>query len=85
MGLVAQSAQGIMTFYDLTLHKDDWIRFAIVAGGSIIVYIFLWKKNRPLAIIILLGLIGYLSYHTFNWQEIKTHFFVDWGSGGLTK
>ena len=62
---------------------DELIHFGGIMLAALLAYIFFWKKNRPLAVVILVSLIGYLAYHVVDWPYFQKYFFVDWGGGGI--
>ena len=67
----------------MDLTTSEMFRFGGVAVAALVVYAFLWKKNRPLALAILLTLVGYLLYYTVNWNSVRKSTFISWGGGGI--
>lgn len=65
-------------------NTNELLHYGGVFVVALVAYAFFWKKNRPLAVVILLSLIGYLAYHVVDWKNVQSGIFVDWGNSGLT-
>lgn len=61
----------------------DFIFVGIAAILTVIVYVFLWNKNRTLAVALLLALTLYLSNSVIDFRQISDAFYINWGSGGF--
>lgn len=61
----------------------QWASLVGAMAACLLVYVFIWNKSKPIAIVILICAFAWVSYSTLDWQYWDYYFKVDWGSGGL--
>lgn len=64
--------------------NQEWALAIVSTIVVLLGYAWLWNKNKPIAIVLLILAFAYFGYHGVDWAYWDTYFKVDWGSGGLT-
>ena len=63
--------------------QREAIKYAAIGIGMVLTYVFLWRKQRALATIILIGFTCYILAYVVDWAYWRTYFMVDGGTSGL--